>query len=234
MKISTRILIIISFSLILLGGMLAWFFNQAIDKETNMFFSKYEKSLYEQKQAQLKDATKIAIAVMDKIYQDNIAKGATKEKITQEIKEKLSKAFYFEDNSGFIFITTEKAIMVFHPKLKFLEGKNLASSKDKNGVLFSQEMVKQAKKGGGFTNYLFAKKKGGEPKPKIAYTQEFKPYKWTVGTSVFVDNIEDEITILKKESEEGVRKELIFVLSASAISIILIILISTFLIKKYM
>ena len=65
------------------------------------------------------------------------------------------------------------------------------------------EIIKNSKKpGGGFTNFMFPKPGEVIPKPKRAYGAFFEPWRWTVGTGVWTDNIDrmvDERTALLDE-----------------------------------
>ncbi|PWC43529.1 cache domain-containing protein [Azospirillum sp. TSO22-1] len=71
-----------------------------------------------------------------------------------------------------------------------LEGKNVIDLKDPTGFMFVRAMIDQARRGGGFVEYVWPKPGGSQPSPKLAYAVLSNDWKWVVGTGVYVDNIE--------------------------------------------
>ncbi|HRJ62517.1 MAG TPA: cache domain-containing protein, partial [Azospirillaceae bacterium] len=70
------------------------------------------------------------------------------------------------------------------------EGQNFSDLRDSNGVYILRELVAEAKKGGGFVEYHFPKASGGEPLPKLSYAVGFEPWRWMIGTGVYVDDVD--------------------------------------------
>jgi methyl-accepting chemotaxis protein len=70
------------------------------------------------------------------------------------------------------------------------EGKSRIDKADTRGKLFVREFLSHGHAGGGYTDYYFVRKEGGEPLPKRAYTLEFAPFGWVIGTGNYVDDID--------------------------------------------
>ena len=70
------------------------------------------------------------------------------------------------------------------------EGQNFSDLRDSNGVYILRELVAGAKKGGGFVEYHFPKAGGGDPLPKLSYAVSFEPWRWIIGTGVYVDDVD--------------------------------------------
>lgn len=70
------------------------------------------------------------------------------------------------------------------------EGKNRYELKDEKGNFLIKDIIAAAKNGGGYTDYWFAKKGGGEPMPKRGYSKYFSPYDWVIGTGNYTDDIQ--------------------------------------------
>jgi methyl-accepting chemotaxis protein len=113
-----------------------------------------------------------------------------------------------------------------------LEGKNLNHLKDKNGVYLIQDLIKQGKANGGIVEYLWPKVKDGEPQKKFSYAVEFKPYKWMMGTGVYVDNVEKDVASLKAETDKEIVKQIGFFVMVAFGLIALNIIINILLVKK--
>lgn len=70
------------------------------------------------------------------------------------------------------------------------EGTNRLDMQDVNGVMVIQEMIKLARNGGGFLDYWFPRKAGGEAEPKRGYVELFEPFGWVVGTGNYTTDID--------------------------------------------
>lgn len=88
--------------------------------------------------------------------------------------------------SGYMFVVDEKGTMLASPTI---EGKNQWDAKGPDGVYFSQEMIKRAQEGGGFTLYQWSKP--SEPDvmyPKIAYSEKDPHWGWIVSASSYMED----------------------------------------------
>jgi methyl-accepting chemotaxis protein len=110
-----------------------------------------------------------------------------KEKI--EIIRKLIDDIRFEsDKSGYFFVYNITTVAALPPK-KELQGKDLAGTKDKNGVYLVRDLNKAARNGGGFVEYVWPKPGAGDT-PKLSYAEMIPGTDMWVGTGVYLDNIQ--------------------------------------------
>ncbi len=119
-------------------------------------------------------------------------------------------AMRFEGGTGYIFVNDSNGVVISHPK-KSIVGKSLWDAADANGVKFIQELIKQAKAGGGFVQYLWPKPGEEEPQPKLSYSVYFRPWDWVMGTGVYIDDVEKEMEAKERELWENFRKALLSV-----------------------
>jgi methyl-accepting chemotaxis protein len=85
------------------------------------------------------------------------------------------------------------------------EGKNRLEKLDAKGSPFIKELLRQGRAGGGYTDYYFPRKEGGEALRKRAYTLEFAPFGWVVGTGNYVDDID---ALVAAEQKAAARERL--------------------------
>ncbi|KAB2845647.1 MAG: HAMP domain-containing protein, partial [Melioribacteraceae bacterium] len=112
--------------------------------------------------------------------------------------------------------------MVLHPFKPELEGKSVKDNQDPSGKYLFREMVEVATKDGeGFVSYMWPKPGFTEPVEKVSAVKLFKEWDWIVGSGIYVDDVEAEISSL-------VWKITIFVFIVIALTIIL-----SFVIGKY-
>ena len=122
-----------------------------------------------------------------------------------DIIRKLIDDIRFEsDKSGYYFVyngTTNVAL----PSKKELQGKDLGDVKDTNGVYFVRELQDQARGGGGFVEFVFAKPGVGDV-PKLSYSEMIPGTDMWVGTGVYLDNITACKTSMAEEIKSQVSK----------------------------
>ncbi|NII09423.1 methyl-accepting chemotaxis protein [Oleiagrimonas sp. C23AA] len=91
---------------------------------------------------------------------------------------------------GYVFIFNSTPVMLMHPVKPQLVGQNVGESKDPDGKLLFQEMVKMGQQhGSGFVDYKWPKPGAEKPQPKISYVEHFQPWDWFVGSGVYVEDV---------------------------------------------
>jgi methyl-accepting chemotaxis protein len=104
--------------------------------------------------------------------------------------------------------------MVMHPLKPALDGQDLRSFKDENGKALFVEMAQQVKANGeGFVDYVWPLPGETSPTDKISFVKEFKPWGWTVGSGIYLTNLEKEYASLRN-----------LIVIFSVVSIVLVVL----------
>lgn len=102
------------------------------------------------------------------------------------------------DGSNYFWIQDQTPSMVMHPIKPALDGQDLRTFKDGNGKAFFIEMAQKVKsKGEGFVDYVWPLPGEESPTDKISYVKEFKPWGWTVGSGIYLTNLENEFAHLR-------------------------------------
>ena len=119
-----------------------------------------------------------------------------KTKFQKEVIDLVSKLRYGKNN--YFYITDYNNVLISHP---YLQGSDLSQVKDVKGNYILQPMIKIAReKGEGFHRYWW-KKNGSDNTPyeKLTYAKDFPDWKMVIGTGVYIDDIEKEVSKRKKE-----------------------------------
>jgi len=232
MKISTRILISLILSLIVLGVCIIGVAYSNTKKNAQMFIAEYEKDAYASHEDELKNIMIIMQQMANAIYKAEKAKGTADEKIKEEILGKFDELRFFDDKSGYIFAYQYDGVNVLYPTNKSLQGTNLLGLKDANGVPLIKELIEAAQKGGGLVKYNFPKVKDGKPLPKFSYALPFEPYNWMIGTGIYVDNVEEVVAKLQKEINENTASQIQSFLLISVLLLILSLGMTLFIITR--
>ncbi len=232
MKISTRILISLICSLVILGTCIIIVSYNDTRNNAEMFISEYEKSAYHFHENELKTIMNLVRQTAMTIYTEEKSKGSSDETIKALIFAQLDSLRFFDDKSGYIFVYAQDGTNVLLPTNKSLQGKNLIGLKDSKGVFFVKELIEAAKKGGGLVKYEFPKIKDGKPFLKFAYSVAFDPYQWVMGTGVYVDSVDAEVAGLHDKINTGIAAQIRTFLGISFILILISIGVMMALIHK--
>ncbi|RXJ87894.1 cache domain-containing protein [Arcobacter sp. CECT 8985] len=154
------------------------------------------------------------------------------EKIQKEALTAISKMRY--GKNGYFFINDSHPKMIMHPFKPQLNGKDLSNIKDKNNMYLFKEISKVANKNseGGLVKYLWPKPGVDKPQEKFSYVQKFGPWDWIIGTGAYVNDIQNEIITMQNHTEQEIKEIIRNILIYSLISIVLIYILYSFLIKR--
>ena len=137
--------------------------------------------------------------------------GVTDKNQQIEIIRRLIDDIRFEkDSSGYFFVYDETTVVALPPK-KESQGKDLADTKDKNGVYLVRELRDKSKAGGGFVRYIWPKP-GSEDTPKLSYSELIPGTSMWVGTGVYLDNISAYETQMSDEINSAVTRNTTYML----------------------
>lgn len=100
------------------------------------------------------------------------------------------------DRAGFFFAADYGGICVVGPS----PGADVYDIEDKNGFKVVQELIKAARQGGGYVQYVMPPINGVEQVPKISYVLPFEPFGWYIGAGVNLDEIQPIIEGIKAEN----------------------------------
>jgi methyl-accepting chemotaxis protein len=232
MKISTRILLALITSLIVLGGAIVLIAYFGTKNNVKVFVGEYEKSAYQFHEEELKNLMDIAKQLAMSIYEVQEKRGVKEEDIKKAILGRLGEVLFFKDKSGYFFVYELDGTNVLMPTNKSLEGKNLIDLKDRNGVMIIKELIDAAKQGGGMVRYEFPKVKDGKPLPKFSYAVLFEPYNWMIGTGIYVDAVDSRVGEMQNKFDEALVAEMIEFAFIALVLLLLSVVAMWFVIKR--
>jgi methyl-accepting chemotaxis protein len=144
-------------------------------------------NLIADRKAKLSDVILLARQAVEFNYQASRQAGLSEADALDRGKALLRTLRFGKDDYFYAF--NAQGVVQAHPNPK-VEGKNLYDSPDSDGVFFTRQQIELASRGGGFVNYRFPRAGGEVPLPKISYAVDFKPYGWTVGGGIYLDDVD--------------------------------------------
>ena len=134
--------------------------------------------------------------------------------IQKETIDAIEYLYAKEDNTGYIFIYDFNGTNISDPLYKSNVGKNLYNFKDKNGVEVIRRLIDISQnEDGGYVKYEWIKPTTNQKSKKISYAKSFQPWGWTVGTGVYLDEVEKLISKEKVALKERLIKLMMEILS---------------------
>ena len=123
-------------------------------------------------------------------YQGQEASGVmTREEAQKAAIASIEKLRY--DENEYFWIQSYDNVIVMHPIKPALNGKNMNGTVGPDGVKLFDEFVNVAtEKGSGFVEYTWPKPGHDQPVPKISFVKAFAPWKWIVGSGIYVDDVD--------------------------------------------
>ncbi|WP_373002342.1 methyl-accepting chemotaxis protein [Sulfurimonas sp.] len=189
-----------------------------INEMTENSVSKYKQEAYQNKELELKNYVSVAMKSIESFY-TRTSKEKIKKEVESELKEQtdflfsiIQKAYEKNKNtmpkselqkhlmhvvasarygdSGYFWINDKSPKMIMHPIKPSLDGNDLSTFKDPNGVYLFNEMAKAVESNSeGVVNYHWAKPGFEKPQPKVSYVKRFEPYGWIIGTGAYVSDV---------------------------------------------
>ena len=164
----------------------------------------FEQELITLKEKELKNYLALAYSAIISVYENPTFEKTYAQK---EVYYTLKNMEFGQD--GYFFVYDYDGVNVAHPRKPELEGKNLFDLKDERGNFMIQDLISQAKAGGGYTRYLWDKPSGGKSIEKLGYSIGLDRWNWMIGTGIYIDDIEKGVAAIKAKAEITTRNTLL-------------------------
>ena len=134
-----------------------------------------------------------------------------------------------KDINDYVFIYKFDGTSIYYPVSDKNIGKNLYEFTDPTGKKVIKEVIDiSQKKNGGYVQYIWYKPKIKKEALKISYALSYKPWNWTIGTGVYLDDIDKVVKEKKFEYDEKISNYILQMLSLT----IMLVLYSIFIYKN--
>ena len=150
----------------------------------------------------LRNEIETVAGVMDGIYQKAVEGKVTLEEAKKESADVLRNLRYGKE--GYFWADTVDGLNVVLYGSE-VEGTNRMNYQDERGVYVVRETIELALNGGGYYNYLFAKKGTTKAQEKRGFSVYYKPYGWVIGTGIYTSDVEQIIHNKQKAQGEEMK-----------------------------
>lgn len=223
--------IIIAFVVAYSVGAFALYNIQSLHTSTN---ENYEMAMYDGYRTEIKSQVQSVLAILQNLYEKELQGLLTSEEARLQGKETVRTMRYRDDRSGYFWIDDKNYSLVMHPILTADEGKNRYDLQDQNGVMIVQSILGEclSPERAGFNSFYFTKADGVTVAPKLAYSAYFEPWGWAISTGNYVDDMDKQILVAEKSSQNRINSLIIAMIVGTTILLVLSAIIISIVILK--
>jgi len=231
MKIKSKLLMLIILTILVVSISIVVNAINALNNTNIHNVEYFTNASFKNKEKLLKSYISLANKSVQSYY-DQIGVGGLTEAEAKKLSLEYLKNFRYGDN-GYFWINDLDLKMVMHPISTSLNGKDISHVKTPNGKFVFKEMVDLAKKEGhGLIKYVWKKPGFAEPQDKYSYVEVFKPWGWLIGTGSYLDDVENEITLMKEESDKKLNETIIEIILIVLVTSAILSLIASYMVNK--
>ncbi len=179
----------------------------------------FNNALLDVNQEELRKVTKMARSSLTPLI-DNTDLSEREKK--EEAKRVISNLAYAND--GYFFVYNVDGENIVHPKQPYRIGKNWLALTDSEGKPIIQELISQARLGGGFTEYLWEQPSTGLITRKLGYSELIPEWDWVVGTGVYIDDIDLQLANIDQVFNEQIQSTTLGVLGIALAVVVAVVL----------
>lgn len=160
----------------------------------------FEKNMMESKKEMINELTNSAWSLVDEYYNEYRAGTIGREEAMKLAASRVGKMRYGDEKKDYFWITDMRPFMVMHPYRQELNGTDLSGYQDPQGKrLFVDAAEIVSKNGEGYINYIWQWKDDTTLiVPKLSYVKGFPRWEWIIGTGIYLEDVEQEIKMLRR------------------------------------
>ncbi len=153
-----------------------------------------EAALLERKRETLRAIVASAVSLCERHHADEVAGRISGDEARARAAADLRALRYGEASKDYLWVTDLACRMIAHPYRPDLEGRDLTSYADPDGVcLFAVATMLVRSDGEGFIRYRWQwKDDATRIEPKLSYVRGFTPWSWVVGSGIYLHDVEAE------------------------------------------
>jgi PAS domain S-box-containing protein len=154
-----------------------------------------ENNIMDRKREMIRELTNSAWSILLKYEKEETDSILTRQEAQKKSISEIRCLRYGEEMKDYFWVTDMAPDMIMHPYRTDLEGKSLSEFKDPRGKKLFVEFVNVVKKDNeGYVDYMWQwKDDSTRIVPKLSFVKIFKPWKWIIGTGIYIEDVKVEI-----------------------------------------
>ncbi|NOH96871.1 cache domain-containing protein [Vibrio sp. 99-70-13A1] len=221
MPLKAKLILLTLLPLLIVSASISWIsLHQAKtlgEKEVEIF----RDSLIKSKESALKDSVDLAFDAISHIYNDP---NAIEAEAKEEVRSILTKLRYGSD--GYFFAYDSQGTNLVHPILPELVGQNLLHIQDNDGDFLIEALLREARSGGGFHQYLWQKPSTDEVVSKLSYAAWLDKWDWMIGTGLYIEDVSQEVANMQAAINKNIETTFFSIMVILCVTVAVIIVLT--------
>jgi predicted metal-dependent phosphoesterase TrpH len=157
---------------------------------------RFEAVLLDRKKEMIRELTNSAVSILREYAADEGAGRLSPEEARRGAAARIRDLRYGKEGKDYFWITDMQPVMIVHPYRPELENTDVSEYRDANGVQVFVEFLKAVRdQNQGYVEYLWQWKDDSHRiVPKLSFVERFPDWDWVVGTGIYLDDVQAEIT----------------------------------------
>ena len=161
----------------------------------------FENTLLDRKRELIRELTNSAISILTSYHKEELAGTMSRAEAQALAVDRVQSLRYGAESKDYFWIQDLKPTMIMHPYRPELNGEELLDFKDARGVRIFVEfsnLVQREEEG--YIDYVWQWKDDPDRlEPKESFVKLFEPWGWIIGTGIYIDDVNLEITKIEKD-----------------------------------
>jgi len=166
------------------------------------------------RRVELRHYVDLAVSTVRPLYDSGQTDPATR----QQAIQRLASLDYGSD--GYFFVYDLDGEVLMHSRQPELLGRNLWNLRDPRGQPTIQQLIAQARQGGGYVEYLWQKPSSGKMVPKLGYVVALPRWHLMLGTGLYLDDMDDTLTQLDQQVRGNISATLWWMLGIAGLALL--------------
>ena len=184
MRLRWALVLIALLPLVLGSGAVAWVVAQRSQVLAGLHLAAVEPVLLAARKAELQSFVNLARSSIQHLVRDGMPDPAAQAQALAILKR-----LEF-GHDGYFFVFDFAGNTLLYPRQPQLQGRNLLDLRDREGGYPIRKLLDQARSGGGYVQYEWARPSTGQTEPKLGYVEPIAGWEWMIGTGTYVDEPE--------------------------------------------
>jgi len=157
-----------------------------------------DRAVMDQKRLMIRELTESAWNIMARFEAEEEAGRMSRSEAQTAAIGQVRSLHYGQESKDYFWIIDMLPAMVVHPYRPDLEGTDLTEFTDHQGKHLFVEMMQTVKRDqAGYVSYMWQWKDDSDRiVPKLSYVKGFEPWGWIIGTGVYTEDVDAEISSL--------------------------------------
>ena len=216
MRLRSVVMLLAAVPLVLAIAAVVWIVRQQTNQLALAQIASVQAILLQARQDELKHFVQVGRSAISRMYKN----AGNDPGLQREALELLRRMDFGEDHYFYVYDLNGKSLM--HPRLAHLEGHSQWELRDGGGRPVIQQLIQQARTGGGFVDFMWHRPSTGREERKLGYVELIPQWGWMIGTGLYLDHLQETQTVITNSTAATVTKTLDLILIVASAALLMV------------